>query len=91
MVDLTNAVRWIARDNPRAARSLRRAVDRAAELIARHPDIGRLSPEVVRVPYRLFPVAGFPYVIVYEGDRRPPGIVRILHGARDLPEVLRDL
>ncbi len=28
--------------------------------------------------------------IVYEGDRRPPGIVRILHGARDLPEVLRD-
>jgi len=36
-------------------------------------------------------LTGFPYVIVYDAGRRPPAIVRILHGARDLPEILRGL
>jgi toxin ParE1/3/4 len=36
-------------------------------------------------------LTGFPYVIVYTAARNPPLIVRILHGARDLPEILRGL
>jgi plasmid stabilization system protein ParE len=34
---------------------------------------------------------GFPYILVYRGSTIPPRILRILHGARDLPEVLQDL
>ncbi|CAG0963256.1 hypothetical protein PHYC_00843 [Phycisphaerales bacterium] len=32
-----------------------------------------------------------PYLIVYRADLRPVHIVRVLHGARDLPSELEDL
>jgi toxin ParE1/3/4 len=35
-------------------------------------------------------LTGFPYVIVYNAERRSPLIVRILHAARDLPEALKE-
>jgi plasmid stabilization system protein ParE len=34
---------------------------------------------------------GFPYILVYRANAVPPRILRVLHGARDLPEVLQDL
>jgi len=40
---------------------------------------------------RFLAVHGFPYLLVYNADRRPPLIVRVLHGARDLPSLLRGL
>lgn len=89
--DLLDAVRWIARDNPAAARALRDGVARAAERIGEHIHAGSLRPDLADEPYRFVTLTGFPYVIVYNSERRPPLIVRILHGARDLPEVLRDV
>jgi toxin ParE1/3/4 len=89
--DLLEAARWIARDNPAAARALRDAVARAAGLIGAHRHIGRRRPELAPEPYRFMTMTAFPYIIVYNADRTPPMIVRIVHGARDLPEVLRDL
>ncbi len=89
--DLLAAVRWIAKDNPAAARGLRDGVVRAAERIGEHVHIGALRPELAGEPYRFAGLTGFPCVIVYNAGRRPPLIVRILHGARDLPEILRDL
>ncbi|MGQ9367833.1 type II toxin-antitoxin system RelE/ParE family toxin [Azospirillum sp. ST 5-10] len=89
--DLLAAVRWIAAANPVAAHALGRGVAEAARRIGTHPHLGRPRPELAGEPYRFMVLAGFPYVIVYNADRRPPLIVRILHGARDLPEVLRDL
>ena len=52
---------------------------------------GRSAPDLICEPYRLLPLRGFPYLLVYNPERRPPGIVRIVHGARDLPEILSDL
>jgi toxin ParE1/3/4 len=89
--DLLEAVRWITQDNPTAARALRDTVAKAAAHIGSHVHFGVLRPELADPPYRFVVLAGFPYVIIYNADRRPPLIVRILHGARDLPEVLRDL
>ena len=89
--DLLAAVRWIIKDNPAAARGLRDGAVRAAERIGEHVHIGALRPELAGEPYRFVTLTGFPYVIVYNAGRRPPLIVRILHGARDLPEILRDL
>jgi toxin ParE1/3/4 len=89
--DLTAAMRWIAADNPAAARAFRDAVARAAERIGEHPQHGMLRPDLADEPYRFLVLTGFPYLIVYNAARRPPLILRILHGARDLPEVLRDL
>jgi toxin ParE1/3/4 len=89
--DLLAAVRWIRKDNPAAARALRQAVDEAAGRIARHPELGRFRPDIATSPFRFLTLTGFPYVIFYNSGRTPPRILRILHGARDLPELLRDL
>ena len=89
--DLLAAIKWISKDNPAAARGLRDAVVRAAERIGEHVHIGAQRPELAGEPYRFVALTGFSYVIVYNAARRPPLIVRILHGARDLPEILRGL
>jgi toxin ParE1/3/4 len=88
--DLLNAVRWIVGDNPAAARALRDSVAKAADIGA-YAHFGVARPELADAPYRFVMLTGFPYVIVYNADRLPPLIVRILHGARDLPELLRNL
>jgi toxin ParE1/3/4 len=89
--DLLAAIRWISKDNPAAATGLRDGVIRAAKRIGEHAHIGARRPELAGEPYRFAGLTGFPSVIVYNAERRPPLIVRILHGARDLPEILRDL
>ncbi|MGH6957152.1 MAG: type II toxin-antitoxin system RelE/ParE family toxin [Caulobacteraceae bacterium] len=89
--DLTEAVRWIWTDSPRAARRLRQAIAGLAQHLGDHPMAGTRRPELASDPYRFAVVRGFHYVVVYNASTRPPTIVRIVHGARDLPEVLKDL
>ena len=83
---------WIARDNPVAAQGLLDAVLRAAERIGEHPQFGVRRPDLTASPrYRFVVLTGYPYLIVYAADRIPPVIARALHGARDLPPLLRSL
>jgi toxin ParE1/3/4 len=89
--DLANATAWIVRDNPNAARALRDTVARAAATIGRFPQIGRKRPDLAEPPVRFYALRGFPYVVVYDAYIGPPRILRVLHGARDLPQVLSDL
>ena len=89
--DLLDGARWIARDNPAAARAFRDAVSNAARRLGEHPEMGSLRTKLTDPPVRFLPLTGFPYVIVYDADHRPPLILRVLHGARDLPIVLQDL
>jgi toxin ParE1/3/4 len=63
----------------------------AARRIGRHPEIGTVCLELAEAVYRFLPLPGFSYIIVYNAARRPPLILRVLHGARDLPELLGDL
>ncbi|MBF0181430.1 MAG: type II toxin-antitoxin system RelE/ParE family toxin [Magnetococcales bacterium] len=85
-----DAARWIRADNPDAARAFRKAIDDATRLLGTHPQVGRERPELLHPPARFLPLTGFPYVLIYDADRVPPLILRVLHGARDLPEVLGD-
>jgi toxin ParE1/3/4 len=89
--ELLVAAEWIAEDNPVAAEGLIVAVEAAAERIGEYPQIGRRRPELARGPYRFLTLTAYPYLLVYAEDEVPPIIVRIVHGARDLPRVLRDL
>lgn len=89
--DLADAARWIAADSPTAARRLRRAVLALTQHLGDHPLAGTRRPELADDPFRFTVVRGFPYVVVYNSALRPPLIMRLLHGARDLPEVLKDL
>ncbi len=89
--DVLSAVRWIADDNPAAARAFRTAVARVAVLIGEHPQIGHTRRELAGAAYRFLGLTGFPYIIGYNAERQPPLILRVLHGARDLPELLQEL
>jgi len=89
--DLADAIRWVAMDNPAAARALRDAVAVAASRIGEHPGIGTVRLHLARDRIRFLVLRGFPYIVVHAADKVPPRILRILHGARDLPDVLRDL
>jgi len=86
--DLLDAARWIAADDPKAARAFRDSVARAADRIGEHPDSGAARPDIAAAPFRFWFLTGFRYVIVYHAERRPPLILRVLHGSRDLAVVL---
>jgi toxin ParE1/3/4 len=85
------AARWIARDNPAAADAFLNAVDRAAQVIGDHHGIGKVRLELARAEYRFLLLTGFPYIVAYAMRRGRPVISRVIHTARDLPRVLRDL
>jgi toxin ParE1/3/4 len=53
-------VRWVAEDNPIAARGLRNAIARAAETIGDHSEIGVARPDLAEQPYRFLFLVGFP-------------------------------
>jgi len=89
--DLLAAVRWIAKDNKPAALAFRNSVAKAAENIGEHINLGSLRPELAEAPYRFVTLTGFPYIIVYNAALRPLTITRIIHGARDLTELLRGM
>jgi toxin ParE1/3/4 len=90
-VEIREAAAWIRRDNRRAAAAFGEALEQLARLIGEHPMVGYVRPELARHPYRFCVVRGFPYVVAYDPTPTRPVIVRVVHGARDLPEVLREL
>ncbi len=86
---MAEAARWISKDSPSPARRLRRSLTDLARLLGEHPHVGVARPEIADEPLRFALVKGFPYVVLYDPTPGPPLILRVLHGARDLPEVLR--
>lgn len=89
--DLLAAANWIAKDNPDAAQAFRHSMAKAAHRIGEHAHVGAARPDLIGEPYRLLVLSGFPYIIVYNAERRPPVIMRVLHSSRDLPDVLKGL
>jgi len=84
-------VAWIAHDNARAAKEQRVAVRHAAKLIGEHPDMGKQQRDLTPETVWFLVLRGFPYVLVYRANAVPPRVLRVLHGARDLPDVQQDL
>jgi plasmid stabilization system protein ParE len=89
--ELFAAANWISGDSPRAALKLTETLLAAADALGRNPHLGHEQPDLVRPPYRLFKMKGFPYVLAYDPTRNPPVIARLLHGARDLADALKSL
>jgi toxin ParE1/3/4 len=89
--DLVAAARSIARDSPSAASRFPGLVLSLAKKLGDFPDLGAERPEIAAAPYRFASIPGFPHLVAYNARRRPPVIMRLVHGARDLPSVLRNL
>ena len=89
--DVIDATRWIAKDSPPVARAFVDAVAKATLMIGTHEKVGVVRTELADHPYRFLVLVGFPYVVLYNAALKPPLILRVLHGARDLPELLGDM
>jgi toxin ParE1/3/4 len=78
----TDAVQWIARDDPQAAIAVGDAIVEAVERLARFPRMARLG----RIAgTRELPVAGTPFLVVSRVEPDAVVVLRVLHGAQRWP------
>jgi toxin ParE1/3/4 len=84
-VDLEEIGDYIAQDNPVRARTFVTALHTQCKKICHNPAGYRRRPELSP---DLRSCAHGNYVIFFESTTEQVTIVRILHGARDIPEIL---
>jgi toxin ParE1/3/4 len=89
--DFLAVVDSIISESRRAAGKFTDDVEDALVRIGRHPQIGAERRELADPPVRFWTLQRYPYVMIYDAAVSPPSILRILHGSRDLPELLSDL
>ena len=87
--DLSEIWRFITKLDPKAADRVENAIYSACDLIAQVPLAGRMRADLTPLPLRFWVVQPYTnYIIVYDPEKVPLQIIRILHGARNLPGVL---
>lgn len=84
--DYTEIVLRIQEANPVAAHQFCDEVEMALKLIATHPEIARLAGFPKAPSTRIWPLRRYPnYVLLYRVTESEVVLLRLLHGARDLP------
>jgi antitoxin ParD1/3/4/toxin ParE1/3/4 len=76
----------VSRGGRRLARYVLQEIRAAFRLLASRPEAGHLRQDLTPLPVKFWPV--FSYLIVYDPAARPLGIVRVLHGRRDVEAIL---
>jgi plasmid stabilization system protein ParE len=89
VADLFDIWSFIAEDNPPAADRVEEAIFRACDFLADSPLAGRMRKDLTPLPVRFWVVQPYThYLIVYDSEKNPLQVIRILHTSRDLPSVL---
>ena len=78
-----DAVAYIVRDDPVAARRFRQRAEAVLRRLERFPRSGRILPEFPELPYREVIVA--PYRLFYRVEGKTVWVVAVWHGAQ-IPE-----
>jgi plasmid stabilization system protein ParE len=87
--DLFDMWSYIAQDSPAAADRVEEAIYLACERLAESPLIGTVRKDLTALPVRFWLVTPYPnYFIVYDPDKKPLQVLRILHRARNIPALL---
>ena len=86
--DLEEAVAYLAQDSEHATLSLVDDLENGFRFPAQWPLTGHRRPDIIRSHLRFWTVAG--YAIAYQPTPKPPTIVAVLHGSRDIHSVLKD-
>jgi toxin ParE1/3/4 len=76
----------VSRGGNRLARYVLKEITAAFRLLASHPDAGHFRKDLTPLPVKFWPV--FSYLVVYDPEARPVGIVRVLHGRQDVEAIL---
>jgi len=82
--DLIEIWIYIAQDNPGAAERVLDDIEQRSHALADNPLMGRLRPDIAP-ELRYFAVGS--YLILYRTVQNGIQIVRVIHGARDLPNL----
>ncbi len=82
--DLIEIWIYIAQDNPGAADCVLDNIEQHFHALSDNPLMGRLSPDIAP-ELRYFTVGN--YLILYRAVQDGIQIVRVIHGARDLPNL----
>ncbi|MEI8570424.1 type II toxin-antitoxin system RelE/ParE family toxin [Methylomonas sp. LW13] len=83
--DLIEIWLYIAQDNPHAADRVLDDLEQRFIMLADNPQMGRYRPDIA--PELRYFISG-KYLILYRTLTDGVQIVRVIHGARDLPNVI---
>jgi plasmid stabilization system protein ParE len=88
--DIFEIWRHIAEDSEDAADRVECAIYDACAFIAEAPLRGHRRPDLTSLSVRFWTVTRYPhYILVYRLETAPLQIVAVLHGKRDVRQVLR--
>jgi plasmid stabilization system protein ParE len=80
---------FIAADNIDAAVKVVLALEDAFVLLASRPGIGHARADLTDRPLKFWSVSS--YLVVYDPASDPLTIVAVLHGARDVAQILKEI
>ena len=87
--DLDAIWNFIADNNRSAADRVEMEIVATCRRLAKHPLMGTKRQDITPLPVRFWSVTKFPnYVIVYRPETAPLQVIAVLHGKRDLKQVL---
>jgi len=70
----------------RTARHVLKQIKDALDFLSRTPGAGHIREDLTDAPVKFWPVSS--YLIVYKPAPRPIGIVRVVHGSREMVRLL---
>ena len=89
--DLDGIWWFIAEGSKEAADRVETEIVAACRRLVNHPRMGTKRQDITRLPVRFWTITKFPNnVIVYRPETVPLQVIAILHGKRDLKEILED-
>lgn len=87
-LDLVEIAFRIAENNPQAADRWLDIIDEKCQLLASMPELGRKRPDLAP---ELRSLAVGNYVVFYRPMKDCIQVIRVLHGARDLPQLFEGI
>ena len=87
-LDLVNIWRYIKKNSSREmADRVESAIRERIVFLARNPGAGHWRRDLTDEPVKFFPV--YSYLIVYRPETKPLQVAAIVHGHRDVAEILK--
>ena len=80
---------FIAEDSVDAALRVPDALDHAFEELAAMPGMGHTREDLTARPVKFWRV--YSYLVVYDPGSSPLTVIAVLHGARDIEQILKDI
>ena len=77
----------VRKAGPVIARRVLKDIRDALEFLGNEPGAGHVREDLTNRPLKFWPV--YSYLIVYDPVTKPVQIMRVLHGMRDVEEILR--